>query len=84
MILPKTDRGAKETVMLRNKLDSLLRNTQKSFAKFGGPLSQNDQDLAREGILPQAEATLRGNSIDEIKKALDSFGPHSPRNLLLR
>jgi len=65
-----TDRGAKETVMLRNKLESLLRNTQKSFAKFGGLLSQNDQDLA-EGNFAQAEATLRGDSIDEIKKALD-------------
>jgi len=67
-----TDRGAKETVMLRNKLDSLLRNTQKSFAKFGGLLSQNDQDLAEKNFA-QAEATLRGNSIDEIKKALDSL-----------
>ena len=67
-----TDRGAKETVMLRNKLDSLLRNTQKSFAKFGGVLSQNDQDLAEKNFA-QAEATLRGNSIDEIKKALDSL-----------
>ena len=67
-----TDRGAKETVMLRNKLESLLRNTQKSFAKFGGLLSQNDQDLA-EGNFVHAEAALRGNSIDDIKKALDSL-----------
>jgi molecular chaperone DnaK len=67
-----TDRGAKETVMLRNKLDSLLRNTQKSFAKFGGLLSQNDQDLA-EGNFVHAEAALRGNSIDDIKKALNSL-----------
>src|SRR6476620_8888570 len=29
-----SDRGAKEMVMLRNKLESLLKNTQKSFAKF--------------------------------------------------
>ncbi|HJX90882.1 MAG TPA: molecular chaperone DnaK [Pyrinomonadaceae bacterium] len=67
-----TDRGAKETVMLRNKLDSLLRNTQKSFAKFGGLLTQNDQDLAERNFA-QAEATLRGDSIDEIKKALGSL-----------
>jgi molecular chaperone DnaK len=67
-----TDRGAKETVMLRNKLESLLRNTQKSFAKFGGLLSQNDQDLA-EGNFVHAEAALRGDSIDDIKKALNSL-----------
>src|SRR5262247_2280708 len=34
----ETDRGAKEKVILRNKLDSMLRNTQKSFDKFGGLL----------------------------------------------
>jgi molecular chaperone DnaK len=67
-----TDRGTKETVMLRNKLESLLRNTQKSFAKFGGLLSPSDQDLAEHNFA-QAETTLRGGSIDEIKKALDSL-----------
>src|SRR6266567_4159669 len=30
------DRKAKEMVVLRNKLESLLRNTLKSFTKFGG------------------------------------------------
>ena len=67
-----TDRGAKETVMLRNKLESLLRNTQKSFAKFGGLLSQNDQDLGEQNFV-QAEAALRGSNVDEITKALDSL-----------
>src|SRR5215216_4627741 len=38
-----TDRSAKEVVVLKNKLDSLLKNTQKSFLKFGGLMSQEDQ-----------------------------------------
>ena len=42
----ETDRDAKEVVVLRNKLESLLRNTQKSFTKFGGLLSENDQEIA--------------------------------------
>ena len=42
----ESDRLAKEIVILRNKLDSLLRNTQKSFTKFGGMLSANDQEIA--------------------------------------
>lgn len=65
----ETDRDAKEMVVLRNKLESLLRNTQKSFTKFGGLLSQNDQDIA-ERTFVEAEAASRAASIDEINKAL--------------
>jgi molecular chaperone DnaK len=64
-----SDRGAKEMVVLRNKLESLLRNTQKSFTKFGGLLSQNDQDIA-ERTFAEAEAASRASNVDEINKAL--------------
>jgi molecular chaperone DnaK len=64
-----SDRDAKEMVVLRSKLESLLRNTQKSFTKFGGLLSQNDQDIA-ERTFTEAEAASRAASIDEIHKAL--------------
>jgi molecular chaperone DnaK len=64
-----TDRGAKEMVVLRNKLESLLRNTQKSFTKFGGLLSQNDQDIA-ERTFAEAEAASRASNVDDINKAL--------------
>src|SRR5436189_578471 len=53
-----SDRDAKEMVVLRNRLESLLRNTQKSFTKFGGLLSQNDQDIA-ERTFAEAEAASR-------------------------
>ncbi|HEY6805032.1 MAG TPA: molecular chaperone DnaK [Pyrinomonadaceae bacterium] len=64
-----SDRDAKEMVVLRNKLESLLRNTQKSFTKFGGLLSQNDQDIA-ERTFAEAEAASRAARVDEINKAL--------------
>ena len=64
-----SDRDAKEMVVLRSKLESLLRNTQKSFTKFGGLLSQNDQDIA-ERTFTEAEAASRAASIEEINKAL--------------
>lgn len=67
-----TDRGAKEMVILRNKLESLLRNTQKSFTQFGGLLSENNQNLAERNFV-QAEAALRGTGIDEVKEALNSL-----------
>src|SRR5437762_567120 len=34
----EADRQVKEVVVLRNKLESLLRNTQKSFTRYGGLL----------------------------------------------
>jgi len=64
-----SDRDAKEMVVLRNRLESLLRNTQKSFTKFGGLLSQNDQDIA-ERTFAEAEAASRAATVDEINKAL--------------
>lgn len=65
----ESDQNAKEMVVLRNKLESLLRNTQKSFTKFGGLLSQNDQDIA-ERTFSEAEAASRAANVDEINKAL--------------
>jgi molecular chaperone DnaK len=67
-----SDRTAKEVVNLRNKLDSLLRNTQKSYAKFGGMLSQNDQDIA-DRVIKEADAATSAESRDLIDKALTAL-----------
>ena len=67
-----SDRGAKQAVVLRNKLDSLLRNTQKSFTKFGGLLSQNDQDLATR-VFAEAEAAAKTQNLDAINEALNGL-----------
>ncbi|HKE57247.1 MAG TPA: molecular chaperone DnaK [Pyrinomonadaceae bacterium] len=68
----ESDRGAKEMVVLRNKLDSLLRNTQKSFAKFGGLLSQNDQEIA-ESVFKEAEAATKSENLEQINKTLNTL-----------
>jgi molecular chaperone DnaK len=68
----ESDREAKQTVVLRNKLDSLLRNTQKSFTKFGGLLSANDQEIA-ERLFTESEAAARTTSLEEINKALNGL-----------
>jgi molecular chaperone DnaK len=65
----EVDRQTKEIVVLRNKLESLLRNTQKSFTKFGGLLSENDQQIA-ERVFAECEVALRANNVDEINTAL--------------
>lgn len=65
-----SDRSAKEVVMLRNKLDSLLRNTKKSFTRFGGLLSEEDQDGA-DDIFSEAEAALSEGDAEDLNKALN-------------
>jgi molecular chaperone DnaK len=68
----ETDRDAKEVVVLRNKLESLLRNTQKSFTKFGGMLSANDQEIA-DRVFSEAEAAANAEGRETINKALTAL-----------
>jgi molecular chaperone DnaK len=67
-----SDREAKEMVVMRNKLESLLRNTQKSFTQFGGLLLANDQEVAQR-VFSEGEAALKTDSLDEINKALNGL-----------
>ena len=64
----ESDKNLKEVLVLRTKLDSLLRNTQKSFAKFGGLLPEIEQDGA-EKIFDEAEVALKSDKLDELKIA---------------
>src|SRR6476469_1104301 len=45
-----SDKNTKEMLVLRTKLDSLLKNTQKSFTKFGGLLPEIEQDGAEHNF----------------------------------
>lgn len=68
----ETDRDAKEIVVLSNKLESLLRNTQKSFTKFGGMLSANDREIANR-LFKEADAATKTDGREEIGKALTAL-----------
>jgi molecular chaperone DnaK len=67
-----TDRSAREVVLLKNKLDSLLKNTKKSFIQYGGMLPQEQQDAA-ERVFVEADAAVKSESAEEIRKALVSL-----------
>lgn len=67
-----SDREAKQMVVLRNKLESMLRNTQKSFTKFGGSLSANDQEIA-ERVFVEGEAAVKASNLEELNKALNGL-----------
>jgi molecular chaperone DnaK len=64
----ESDKTLKEVLVLRTRLDSLLRNTQKSFEKFGGLLPEPDQDSA-EKVFAEAEAAIKSDKLDELKIA---------------
>ncbi|MBA2528274.1 MAG: molecular chaperone DnaK [Pyrinomonadaceae bacterium] len=68
----ETDREAKQRVILHNKMESLLRNTKKSFDKFGGLLSANDQDIA-ERVFKESETAVKTGTPEEIDKALNAL-----------
>ena len=68
----ESDRVSKEIVILRNRLESLLRNTQKSFAKFGGLLSANDQEIAN-GVFKEAEGATGTQELEPVNKALSAL-----------
>src|SRR5689334_9379661 len=65
----ETDKNTKEMLVFRTKLESLLKNTQKSFTKFGGLLSQNDQDIAERTFI-EAEAAAKSDKVDDINRAM--------------
>jgi len=64
-----TDRTTKEVVFARNRLDSLLKNTRKSFLKFGGLLSQEEQENA-ESVFLEAAAAVKSEKLDDINRAM--------------
>ena len=64
----EADKNTKEMLVLRTKLDSLLKNTQKSFTKFGGLLPEIEQDSA-EKVFEEVEGALKASKLDEIKIA---------------
>lgn len=68
----ETDREAKQRVVLHNKTESLLRNTKKSYEKFGGLLSQNDQDIA-DRVFKESETAVKTGTPEEIDQALNAL-----------
>ena len=67
-----SDRATKELLVLRTKLDSLLRNTRKSFTKFGGLLPEIEQDAA-EAVFTEAEAASKTEKLEDLKIAMSKL-----------
>ncbi len=59
------DRATKDLIMLRNRLDSLIRSTRRALHEFGSSVAP-EQKEAIEGILVQAEEGLGSENAGEI------------------
>src|SRR5689334_7157923 len=60
-----SDKSAKELLVLKTRVESLLRNTKKSFVEFGGLLSEIDQETA-ESVFKEAEAAGQVEKVEDI------------------
>ena len=60
------DRLSKELIIQKNRLDSLIKNTQKALSEFGSSLPTAQKE-AIETILQQAEEGFKSNNADELK-----------------
>lgn len=67
-----SDRATKELLVLSTKLDSLLRNTKKSFTKFGGLLPEIEQESA-ETVFTEAEAASKTEKLEDLKIAMSKL-----------
>ena len=60
------DRGEKELIVERNRLDTLIRNARRAMAEIGKSFDLEEQQ-AINGVLNEAEEKLVSDSIEEIK-----------------
>jgi molecular chaperone DnaK len=67
-----SDRNLKEFLVLRTKLESLLKNTKKSFTKFGGLLPEADQKTA-ETVFDESAAAIKSEKIEEVRSVLNKL-----------
>jgi molecular chaperone DnaK len=68
----ESDKDERERISLRNKLESLMKNTQRTFLEFGNLLSTNDQEIGQR-TLSEAEVALRADNVGEIERALNGL-----------
>jgi molecular chaperone DnaK len=63
------DRDAKETIVQRNRLETLLRNTHKAMQEYGGSLAVDKQGEVI-AALTNADAALKSNDLETIRHSL--------------
>ena len=66
----EADKELRDRLDLNNKLASLVKNTQRAFAEFGGLLSKEQQESGQE-LLQRGEEAIGSEQLGDIRIALD-------------
>jgi len=66
----EADRRAREIIGLRNKLDTLVRNTRRSFTEFGSSLSSEERKNGQQA-LNRAEEAGQSEDTEELRRVID-------------
>ncbi|HWT00114.1 MAG TPA: molecular chaperone DnaK [Pyrinomonadaceae bacterium] len=66
----EVDRRAKEIIGLRNKLDTLVRNTRRAFVEFGGSLSAEERKSGQQA-LAMGEEAANSENVEQIQQAIE-------------
>jgi len=69
--MAESDRSESEKIALRNKLATLVKNTQRTFLEFGG-LLETDQQESGQRVLTDGEAAAKTDEVGEIRMAIDA------------
>ena len=70
-IVADTDRRARELIGLRNKLDSLVRNTRRALSELGANMNADDR-RAGQRTLSESESATRSDNPEEVRAALEA------------
>jgi molecular chaperone DnaK len=63
------DRGQKELIMERNKLDSLIRNARRAMAEIGKGIAPDEKEQI-EAVLDEAEQMQSSESLSQLREQL--------------
>ena len=66
----ETDRSAKNVIMHRNRLESLIKNTRRAMSEYGKSLSLEQQQEIN-GVLNESEAVLKSDEEAVLQDALE-------------
>ena len=70
--MAESDRSESEKIAMRNKLASLVKNTQRTFLEFGG-LLETEQQESGQRVLMDGEAAVNADEVGEIRMAVDAL-----------
>ncbi len=68
----ETDRYQKELLLMKNRLEGLIQNTQRSFSELGWMLAVHDQEFVRDTLVKTKDALI-SDSCDFVRQMIEEL-----------